>query len=141
MNDATNDQNSITFQGAYSITFNYLLIFKTYKMRKSIFIGILMLLTLSSTIAVAGTSDLKSTTENTAALVKTENKLSAEEIASLTKRVEEIRTMDKSEMTSLEKRELRKELKGIKENVHKSGEVIYISGGTLLLIILIIVLI
>jgi len=56
-------------------------------------------------------------------------------------RVEEIRNMDKSEMTVSEKRELRKESKGIKENVRKSGDVIYISGGTLLLIILIIVLI
>jgi len=104
-------------------------------MRKSIFIGILMIFTLSSTIAFAGT------TENKAVAVKTETKLTAEEVTNLTKRVEEIRAMDKSEMTSLEKRELRKELKGIKENVRRSGEVIYISGGTLLLIILIIVLI
>jgi len=73
--------------------------------------------------------------------VATENKLSAEEISSMNKRVEEIRSMDKSEMTSSEKRELRKESKGIKENVRRSGEVIYISGGTLLLIILIIILI
>jgi len=73
--------------------------------------------------------------------VATENKLSAEEISSMNKRVEEIRSMDKSEMSSSEKRELRKESKGIKENVRRSGEVIYISGGTLLLIILIIILI
>ena len=89
-------------------------------------------------MAFAG--EVKAVAENTAA-VKTENKLSAEEVASMTKRVEEIRSMDKSEMTSVEKRELRKEVKGIKENVRKNGEVIYISGGTLLLIILIIVLI
>ena len=90
-------------------------------------------------MAFAG--EVKAVAENTAAVVKTENKLSAEEVASMTKRVEEIRSMDKSEMTSVEKRELRKEVKGIKENVRKNGEVIYISGGTLLLIILIIVLI
>jgi len=110
-------------------------------MRKTIFIGILMIFTLSSTIAFAANSDSKAKTETAAILAKTENKLSAEEVALLTKRVEEIRGMDKSEMTSTEKRELRKELKGIKENVRKNGEVIYISGGTLLLIILIIVLI
>ena len=90
-------------------------------------------------MAFAG--EVKAVAENTAAVVKTENKLSAEEVASMTKRVEEIRSMDKSEMTSVEKRALRKEVKGIKENVRKNGEVIYISGGTLLLIILIIVLI
>jgi hypothetical protein len=44
-------------------------------------------------------------------------------------------------MNASEKRELRKESKGIKENGRKNGEVIYISEGTLLLIILIIVLI
>jgi hypothetical protein len=73
--------------------------------------------------------------------VKTETKLSAEEVSRLTKRVEEIRSIDKSDMTVSEKRELRKEVKGIKENVRKNGTVIYISGGTLLLILLIIILI
>ncbi|HEY3390728.1 MAG TPA: DUF6272 family protein [Prolixibacteraceae bacterium] len=105
-------------------------------MRKFIFLGILMIFTLSSTMVFAGKTE-----SNSAAVVKTENKLSAEDVARLTKRVEEIRSMDKSEMTVTEKRELRKEVKGIKENVRKNGEVIYISGGTLLLIILIIILI
>jgi len=100
-----------------------------------------MIFMLSATMAFAGQTELKSATDNSAAVVKTENKLSAEDVARLTKRVEEIRSMDKSEMTSVEKRELRKEVKGIKENVRKNGEVIYISGGTLLLIILIIILI
>ena len=110
-------------------------------MKKLIFIGVLMIFSLTSTLAFSAQNNLKSANENSAVLVKTETKLSAEEVASLTKRVEEIRAMDKSEMTSLEKRELRKELKGIKENVRKNGEVIYISGGTLLLIVLIIILI
>ena len=109
-------------------------------MRKTIF-GILMIFILSASTAFAGKSDSKSASDNSAVLVKTENKLSAEEVTRLTKRVEEIRSMDKSVMTSTEKRELRKELKGIKENVRKNGEVIYISGGTLLLIIIIIILI
>jgi len=109
-------------------------------MKKTIF-GFLMIFMLSATMAFAGQTELKSATDNSAAVVKTENKLSAEDVARLTKRVEEIRSMDKSEMTSVEKRELRKEVKGIKENVRKNGEVIYISGGTLLLIILIIILI
>jgi len=110
-------------------------------MRKTIFFGILMIFTLSSTLAFAGNNDLKAASSNSAVLVKTENKLSAEEVNRLTKRVEEIRSIDKSELTVTERRELRKEVKGIKENVRKNGEVIYISGGTLLLIILIIVLI
>ena len=110
-------------------------------MRKIIFLGILMIFTLSSTLAFASKTESKTATENSAVLAKTEKKLSAEEINVLTTRVEEIRNMDKSDMTVLEKRELRKEMKGIKENVRKNGEVIYISGGTLLLIVLIIILI
>jgi len=110
-------------------------------MRKTIFIGILMIFTMSSTIAFAAKNDSKAKTETAAVLAKTDNKLSAEEVALLTKRVEEIRSMDKSDMTTAEKRELRKELKGIKANVNRSGEIIYISGGTLLLIILIILLV
>src|SRR5665647_929473 len=104
-------------------------------MRKTIFFAIVMIFTLSAT-TFASKTDLKSTTP-----VATENKLSAEEVSRLNKRVEEIRSMDKSEMTNMEKRELRKESKGIKENVRKNGEVIYISGGTLLLIIIIILLV
>jgi len=105
-------------------------------MKKTIFIAIMMIFTLGATTTFAAKNDLKST-----APVATENKLSTEELSQMKNRVEEIRNMDKSEMTTSEKRELRKESKGIKENVRKSGEVIYISGGTLLLIILIIVLI
>ncbi len=105
-------------------------------MRKTIFIAIMMIFTLTATTAFAGKTDSKSTTP-----AATENKLSTEELSRMKNRVEEIRNMDKSEMTVSEKRDLRKESKGIKENVRKSGEVIYISGGTLLLIILIIVLI
>jgi len=107
-------------------------------MKKSVF-GVLMIFMFSITMAFAG--EVKDASANMAAVVKTENKLSAEEVTSLKNRVEEIRAMDKSELTSVEKRELRKEVKGIKENVRKNGEVIYISGGTLLLIILIIILI
>jgi hypothetical protein len=109
-------------------------------MRKTIFIAILVMFTLSSSNVFAAKNELKSATENSAVAAKTVNKLSAEELALLTKRVEEIRDMDKSDMTVTEKRELRKEMKGIKENVRKSGEVIYISGGTLLLIIVLIIL-
>lgn len=105
-------------------------------MKKTIFIALMMIFTLGATTTFASKSDLKSN-----APVATENKLSAEEVSRLNSRVEEIRKMDKSDMTVSEKRELRKESKSIKENVRKSGEVIYISGGTLLLIILIIILV
>jgi peptidoglycan hydrolase CwlO-like protein len=110
-------------------------------MKRTIFFGILMIFMMSASMAFAGKADRKSASDNSAATVKTENKLSEEEISRLTKRVEEIRSMDKSNMTSVEKRELRKELRGIKENVQKRDGVIYIGAGTLILIIIILILV
>ena len=71
---------------------------------------------------------------------KTENKLSEEELSRLTRRVEEIRDMDKSDMTTKEKKELKKELKAIKETVRADGGYVYIGAGTLLVIILLVIL-
>ena len=79
-------------------------------------------------------------TKNPANLSKTENKLSEEEVNRLTRRVEEIRDMDKTVMTAKEKKEIRKELKGIKENVRRDNGAIYIGTGTLILIIILVIL-
>lgn len=75
-----------------------------------------------------------------ATATKVENKLSAEELSSMNKRVEEIRDMDKSEMSSKEKKELKKELKETKKNISRDGGYVYIGSGTLILIILLIIL-
>ncbi|MDO9614725.1 MAG: hypothetical protein Q7J86_09395, partial [Bacteroidota bacterium] len=82
-------------------------------MKKTIFIAFLMIFAFGATTTFANSSDSKT------APVATENKLSTEEITRLNNRVEEIRNIDKSDMTVAEKRELRKESKGIKENVRK----------------------
>lgn len=110
-------------------------------MKRTIFIALLMIFSLGATSTFAAKSDLKRTTENSAVIAKTDNKLSEAEITTLTKRVEEIRDMDKTNMTVTEKRELRKELKATKENIKKNGGgYVYIGGGTLLLILIIILL-
>lgn len=109
-------------------------------MKKLIFFGILMIFILSASMAFAGKSNLKSASDKSAVTVITDSKLSAAELTTLTARVDEIRNMDRSNMTVTEKRELRKELRGIKENVRKDGGVIYIGGGTLLLVIILILI-
>jgi uncharacterized ferredoxin-like protein len=109
-------------------------------MKKTIFLVLIMIFSLSATTVFAAKTDPKTSTENPAVPIKTENKLSEEEMSRLTKRVEEIRDMDKTAMTVKEKRALKKELKGIKENVRKSGGIIYISAGTLILIIILVLL-
>jgi len=71
---------------------------------------------------------------------KKENKLSEAEIMQMTQRVEEIRDMDKSDLTYTEKRDLRIELNGIKEDMRKDGTVVYLSAGTIIVIVLILIL-
>src|SRR5512133_1325934 len=102
-------------------------------MKKIIIMVYLLILSLGvSTAFAAGTEKNNS---KDAIPDKTENKLSEEELARMTRRVEEIRDMDKSDLTAKEKKELRKELKAIKENVKAAGGYIYIGAGTLLVII------
>ena len=109
-------------------------------MKKTIFFVIVAIFTLSSTIAFASKADKNSEMDKLAVPVKTENKLSDEEIDRITKRVEEIRKMDKSDLTGTEKIELKSELKEMKENVKKAGGTIYIGGATLVLIIILVLL-
>lgn len=105
-------------------------------MKKTIFIALLAIFSLSAAPTFATTS----TTTATATTTEAKSKLTEEEISNYRSRVEEIRAMDKSELTSSEKMELKTELKDIKATMHKDGTIIYI-GGTTLLIILILILI
>ena len=105
-------------------------------MKTKHFFVLLLVLALSAPAAFGSSSK----SENTATAAKVENKLSAEELSSLTNRVEEIRDMDKSNMTVNEKRELKKELKATKENIRRDGGYIYIGTGTLILVIILIIL-
>ena len=100
----------------------------------------LMILTLSAAPAVSLNPE-KNTADKPADKDKNkkEYKLSDEEAQRLTRRVEEIKKMDRSKMTVKEKREIRKELKTIKKRY--DGYVIYFSSGTILLIVILILLI
>ena len=105
-------------------------------MRTKLFFTLLMVFALSAPTTFGANAKSK----RLAAEAKVENKLSAEEVSRLTKRVEEIRDMDKSNLTVTEKRELRKELRTTKENVRKDGGYIYVSAATVVLIILLVIL-
>jgi CHASE3 domain sensor protein len=59
----------------------------------------------------------------------------------ITERVEEIRNMDKSDMSRTEKKELRKELKEMKEQARAMNGGVYLSVGAIIIIILILLLI
>jgi hypothetical protein len=106
-------------------------------MKKLLLFVFVAIFSLSTLTAFAGNNP---DTKNLTVPDKTENKLSAEEISRLTNRVDEIRDMDKTDMTAKEKRDLKKELTTIKKNVKRSGGYVYIGGSTLLLIIILIIL-
>ena len=110
---------------------------KINQMKKFILSAFLVIFTMS---AFAIKADPKSGQENPVITDNKENKLSDEEISRLTSRVEEIRDMDKTDLTIKEVRELKKEMKGIKENVKRNNGVIYIGTGTLILIIILVIL-
>lgn len=108
-------------------------------MKKSFFIALVLFFTLSTTMVFAGNKNVKPGARKSNDPAKTENKLSEAELTCLTNRVEEIRDMDKSDMSSAEKQALKKELKEIKSNVKKGGGV-YIGGAALILIIILIII-
>lgn len=105
-------------------------------MKKTIFFALLTIFSLSAVPTFAA----KSSTNTTAVPAATENKLTEEEISAYRARVEEIRGMDKSELTVSEKKELKKELKDIKETMRRDGTYIYVGAGTVILIIILLLL-
>jgi len=105
-------------------------------MKKTIFIALLAIFSLNA----APTFASKSATNSTEATTETRSKLSAEEISNYRARVEEIRDMDKSKLTASEKKDLKNELKSIKETMHKDGTYLYIGGTTILIIIILLLL-
>ena len=104
-------------------------------MKKSKFFVFLLILSMGGSMAFAGSEVLKSETE-ILAVPASESKILNEEIISMNERLEEIRDMDKAEMSAKDKKELKKELKAMKNT---SGG-IYIGAGTLLLAIILILI-
>lgn len=109
-------------------------------MKKIIFFVIVAAFTLSSSIVFAGNTDRTTDPDKLAVPALTENKLSDAEIDRITERVEEIRNMDKSDLTSEEKTELKNELKEMKHIMKAPGGTIYIGTGALILIIILVIL-
>lgn len=59
----------------------------------------------------------------------------------LTQRLEEIKSTDRTTLSRIEKKELRKETKDIKKEIKKMSNGVYISIGALIIIILLLILI
>ncbi|MGF1585802.1 MAG: hypothetical protein ACFCUM_10800 [Bacteroidales bacterium] len=99
---------------------------------------LIMFFSISTSTSFATNSENSS--EEVAIKADAENYLTEEEAEILTLRIEEIRKMDKSILTAEEKVELRTELKDIRKEIQRQGGVIYISVGTVLLVLLLVLL-
>ncbi len=62
------------------------------------------------------------------------------EYKTLLARLETIEKLDKSDLKSAEKRELRKEVRSIKKQLHEMGGYVYVSVGALILIALLLII-
>ena len=103
-------------------------------MKKTAFglILILMALLAFPNNAIASESVFTNPTEKTEEI--------PDEIKMMVDRVNEIKEMDRSNLSRSEKKELRKELRNIKKDLKKSGNGIYISVGAIIIILLLIII-
>nr|WP_314838982.1 hypothetical protein [uncultured Flavobacterium sp.] len=62
------------------------------------------------------------------------------EVKVLLNRLDEIKAMDKSEMSRTEKKELRKEVRAIKTELKSTGNGVYLSVGAIIIIVLLLIL-
>jgi hypothetical protein len=62
------------------------------------------------------------------------------EVKSMLNRLDEIKEMDKSSLSTSEKKELRKEVKTIKKNLRSTGNGIYLSVSAIIIILLVLIL-
>lgn len=62
------------------------------------------------------------------------------EVKTMLNRLEEIKKMDKSALSRVEKKELRKEVKTIKKTLRSTGNGVYLSVGAIIIIVLLLIL-
>ena len=62
------------------------------------------------------------------------------EVKTMLNRLNEIKEMDKSELSSSERKELRTEVKTIKKNLRASNQGVYLSVGAIIIIVLLLIL-
>lgn len=101
-------------------------------MKKLIYL-FLVLITLTTTVNAAPANDDKTKTELTA-----EQKA---ELEYITKRVEEIKAIDKSTLTKAERKALRKEVKELKKRSDFLSQNVTLSLGAIIIILLLLILI
>jgi glutamate synthase domain-containing protein 2 len=96
---------------------------------------------LAISIATITTVDLNATSNNRIKNEVPVTAAQAERAKVITARLYEIKAMDKSSMSTSEKKALRKEVKAMKKEMNSGNGGIYISVGAVIIIILLLILI
>jgi hypothetical protein len=78
--------------------------------------------------------------ENTTVPTEKVEKVESAEAQAMISRLEEIKAMDKSSMSSKEKKALRKEVRSIKKSLTEMNGGVYLSVGAIIIIILLLIL-
>ncbi len=78
--------------------------------------------------------------EKTPTTITNDSKEVPAEVKVLLNRLEEIKTMDKSELKSSEKKALRKEVRAINAELRSTGNGVYLSVGAIIIVILLLIL-
>lgn len=78
--------------------------------------------------------------EMTPTAISNTNKEIPAEVKVLLDRLNEIKAMDKSALTRVEKKALRKEVRSIKSTLRSSGNGVYLSVGAIIIVILLLIL-
>ncbi len=102
----------------------------------AIFLALLMTITLGDAYAVTN-DDRKARKERVAAMTESQKAARLEEIRS---RVDEIRAMDRSELTKADRKALKKELRDMNREA-RATKGVYLSIGAIIIIILLLILI
>jgi hypothetical protein len=95
-----------------------------------------MMIVLSLTIMP---TEVYAADKNPALKIDTPKEVPAE-VKVMLNRLDEIKAMDKSELSSVEKKELRMEVRTIKKELKSSGNGVYLSVGAIIIIILLLIL-
>lgn len=111
-------------------------------MKKILLLAFVVVFTISLSTVNASNPDKKKTIKKEITKVDKETAILTEaEVQTMLQRIDEIKQMDTKMLTRVEKRELRKEVRDIRNKLETNdGFSIYIGGGALLAIILLIIL-
>lgn len=136
MNDVTIFQNHVRLSSFLYPTFTLNTknqAIKTKKMKKLksyILITMVLVLVMPFTVKAEVAEPEKTAIEKAASTTA----------STLMNRLEEIKAMDKSNMSSVEKKALRKEVRSIKKSLKEVGGGVYLSVGAIIIIVLLLIL-